>query len=370
MVRLLLGRGTDVNATDGAAGTALHAAAGMGHKEIVGLLLAEGADPDARTRSGTTALQIAQAMGRTEVAELLREQEASATRGRPNVPAYRGPYDNGVAEGRTGGPRADGRSSAPSDVLADPNAIRRKVASFAGLAATLEALDTKSGTEQRSWRQVRDNRTSVLRSAHGQFEEEMTVLKAVATKENATNTSAAIDDLLAQRQTRYDEIYDVLREQRRAAILAEREANESSRGRGRGRGRGVESTRGSTTPTHVYASPVVRDPNAPPLDAETEALLQVWQTNTEDKRPVLEKVLETDLNDLNGLREVAVEDNAAETTAAIEGLMVARQQRRDEVFERMAADEERQRRREERLNARERSAEGETGTSGRGRRGR
>ena len=77
VVRLLLDRGTHIDATPPGShwtATALHTAAGQGHRAVVELLLARGADPsikDARYQS--TPLGWATHMGRDDVAALLTE---------------------------------------------------------------------------------------------------------------------------------------------------------------------------------------------------------------------------------------------------------------------------------------------------------
>ncbi|MBN1361051.1 MAG: hypothetical protein JW993_10680 [Sedimentisphaerales bacterium] len=278
---------------------------------------------------------------------------------RPEVPTGRGPYDTGMPDERgyeRPGPQA--QQNAPASVVADPNAIREKVASFAGLADALAALEAKSRTEQRGWQQRRlDNRTSILRAADAQFVEELALVRTTATQENATRTVRAIDDLGAVRKQRHDVIADVLREERRAAILAEREASRAARGgamgSGRGRGRGMQATETTTAaPAEAYRTPITRDPNAPPLDPNTEAQLQAWQSSAEDKRSALGVVTESDLRELESLRQLAEAENAKRTAATIEGLMLARQQRQEAIVERIVAAEERERRLEERANAR------------------
>lgn len=377
IVTLLLQRRAEINASDDSAGTALHGAAGAGHRPIVELLLASGADANARTRLGFTPLDLAEAMERLDVAQLLREHQAATGqegRGRPNVPMTlpRGPYEDSMPAQRPYDAAGTyGQPSDPLAVVADPNAIRRRVAGFAGLGEALTALEEDSRSEQRSWQQRRlDNRTSLLRAADAQFGAEMAFVKTTAKQEDAAKAVQAIDDLLAERRKRYDVISDVLREERRAALQAEREARRSS---GRGRGRGMYATEPSTpVTTDVYRGPTVRDPNAPALDPDTEALLRAWQEANEDNRPALDVVTDTDLNELESLRQIAVAEGAKRTTTAIEGLMLARQQRRAYILERIAADEERQQRLEERANARGRgTTQGDTTTlGGRGRRGR
>lgn len=68
---LLLTRGADVTATDKAGRTPLHQAAENGHNEIVRILLAKGADPNARTKIGLTPLHGAVATGEGETLKLL-----------------------------------------------------------------------------------------------------------------------------------------------------------------------------------------------------------------------------------------------------------------------------------------------------------
>jgi hypothetical protein len=163
-------------------------------------------------------------------------------------------------------------------------------------------------------------------------------------------------------------------------LQAERETRRSAgRGsttRGRGRTRGTEATETAATPAPTRLMDM-RDPNAPPLDADAQAALQAWDGVTEDNRAALDVVTATDLRELNSVREIAVEENAARTTAAIEALMLSRQQGKEHILERIAADEEREQRREERANARGRSSTRGTSetdttspTQGRGRRGR
>ncbi len=59
MVKLLLDSGAAVDGLQQPGLTALHYAAGNGHKAIVDLLLSKGAKADAQDRSGVTALHLA-----------------------------------------------------------------------------------------------------------------------------------------------------------------------------------------------------------------------------------------------------------------------------------------------------------------------
>lgn len=398
---LLLNRGVEINASDGTGATALHAAAAMGHTAIIESLLGAGADANARTRAGLTPLDLALLMQRTQAAAQLNQMEAGAQQGGRGQRATRGEGEPGARQGGRGrrGMQTDiadsgeavtpqnwGRPgvsteasaygntmaratvamaqpaaepqqpSTPDEILADPNAIRQRIASFAGLAESLATLEESSRAEQRGWQQRQvDNRTSLVRIADSQFNEELAVVRSTAEKESAAQTVQAIDELAAKRQERYDAIAEVLREQRRAAVLAEREATRSARGTAaRGRGWAATDTAVAAAPVPMYGVAATRDPNAPPVDPDTEAQLRGWESASTDKRTLLDTVLDTDLRELNTLRQAAVAESANETVAAIEGLMLARVGRRDAVLERIAADEERQLRLEERAGARTR----------------
>ena len=383
IVELLLAKRAEVNASGGAVGTALHGAAAMGQKEIVELLLAKGADVNARTTNGITPLAAADLMGQTEVAAILRQQQAAAPLDgqRSNLYRQRGPYETMMPT--EGGAYPSGAYAQPGntlDVLSDPNAIRQSVASFPGLTDALAALDVKSKLAQRSWQQRRvDNRTSLLRTVDKQFADELALVKTTAQQESAAETVKAIDDLVTKRQERYDAISDALREERRAALQAEREAARN-RGRSgtmtsgrRGRGRDMATTETTTfVDTGAYYSSATRDPNAPALDPDTESQLQAWLAvgAAEDKQPVLQSVTDTDLRELGSLREVALAEQAKQTSAVIAGLMLAHQEQRARVLQRIADDEERHRRLEERAGTRGTMQQDATEMQGRGRRSR
>jgi|GEM_PF-1945196 len=77
LVKALIGWGADVNASRSAnRETALHAAAGAGHKAVVEALLEAMADPNATSATGPTPLSFAAGLGYTEVVETLLERGA------------------------------------------------------------------------------------------------------------------------------------------------------------------------------------------------------------------------------------------------------------------------------------------------------
>jgi len=367
-VKLLLAKGADVNARDKRQSTALHASVLMRQQAIVELLVEAGADVNAEDSSKQMPLSLALRRNIAGIAEYLRQHGAKEP---PTV-------DASSMYGDDYGPTA-GRAtvadtfSAPEqlNVLEDPNAIKKKLKSFAGLEASLLAVDANSQSEQRSWIQRKlDNRTSLLRSVERQFGQEMAFLKNVAQVEKAAKTVAAIDTLGARRVRRYELVGDALREQRR-----EQMRTESAAGRGRSRGRsssrggrsGYSQSAGATT-TDPYGSETDRptrrsrrdEPNEPPIDELTQRQIQDWvQAKPEDKSRLLESVHEVDLGEFGGLHRVASEEQAKQTTAAIEGLMLAREERLAKIRQKWQEDDERTQRMQERMEQR--------GTRGRGR---
>ena len=71
IVKLLLGRGADVDATQNGGYTPLHSAAANGNAELVSVLLESGADRSRTTDDGSTAQALAKERGHPETARLL-----------------------------------------------------------------------------------------------------------------------------------------------------------------------------------------------------------------------------------------------------------------------------------------------------------
>ena len=109
----------------------------------------------------------------------------------------------------------------------------------------------------------------------------------------------------------------------------------------RGRGRASESDELAPALT----APVIEE------EAPLDPLVQEWlNANPEDKRDLLNKVHETDLRDFQALDTIATGEKATRTSIAIEALMVYRQRRVDTILDRMAQEDERLQRQQERSN--------------------
>lgn len=422
IVELLLASRADPNVKDQGGRTALLAAAEKRDKEMVELLVANGADVNASDRGGRTPLSLAQRD--EEISTFLREhgaQEPVNPYDRLDPYMQDSRAASAAESGRSVGYQPNLQEPG---VLEDPNAILERIAAFPGLAEALQALDAKAASEERSWAQRRtDNRTTLLRMVGKQSTEELTFLKGIATAEKAPNTVAAVDALLAVRAKRYDLIASDLREERRFAQQDARQMMSRSRGRGsRARtprtmpndaygdastmgdpyggmpARGTPRTRNprnvpAGAPGNPGTVPAAEDVPEDPIDPDTLSQLNAWlSADPQDKRNLLSVVHGLDLIELGELHRVASEEEIAKpastlsvvvtaltkpdalkdqaaaevgakrTTAAIEGLMLARQGRLDRIMAKMAEEDERLQRMADRY--------GNTQMSGRGRRGR
>jgi hypothetical protein len=367
IVEFLVGEGADVNGKGPGGQTALIAAAAVGQQEVVEFLVGKGADVNAANDQGQTALMAAR--GFPAIADFLRQHGAQA----PSSAYGDDPYGRGGM--MPGGGTGYRSMEEEPDFLADPNALRAKIAGIAGLEKQIAAVDANAASEERSWASRRsDNRTTLLRSAGKQFADELVLVKSIATQEKAAKTIAAVDELATKRRERDTAIGSELRAARRLALEEERAVAGGGRGRGRGRGARGGSMQGYEDPMGMGgAGPYGQgEPGRmpgrgrrteaveePPLDADTEMMVQAWLgANPEDKRTLLTSVHDMDLYDLEGLRQTATAEEATTTTTAIEGLMLARQTRVERIREKMAEEDARQERLAERAAMRGRRGRG------------
>ncbi len=364
IVEFLVGQGGNLETTNAAGSTPLIVAAESGYFDIVELLVAKGANVNAKDRRGQTPLSSAIARRQTDVAQFLRQNGAEEP-----VSAFDGsPYGSrGMAAppGAGSSVEPDSAMAHPSQatalqLLGDPNEIRARVAAFPELGDAIAALDTASAAEQRNWRQRRtDNRNMLIRSAEKQFEDEMTLVKRIGQTEKAAKTIAEIDALVVKRKARCELIYQELREERRLAVLAEREATARARSSARTRGRAgtMDPTAGGGANDPYAGAPArpaprtrgAEETDEPAVEPEMDSHAQAWLSSDPlDKRNLLNTVHEVDLREFDALRQTAVAEEAKKTAAAIEGLMLARQERVTSIMAKMAEEDERLERLEER----------------------
>ncbi|MHC4435311.1 MAG: ankyrin repeat domain-containing protein, partial [Planctomycetota bacterium] len=343
----------DLNAKDSQGRTALYLAAERGNKELLELLIKKGADVNVATMRGENAFSLAKSRGNTEMVDLLAKNGGTD----PVVQlGYEDEYygaGDGMAPGRPGAPAQGGpirgvaATAAPQvDLLADPNEITARLKTFEGLEQTIVGLAKKSATEMKYWATTRyDNRTSVARAVQKQVEDELAVVKKIAVEEKGTKTVEAIDALVKQKQERYGKVSRELMQQKREA---QGQSGRGGRGRSSGRSRGGRSSAqlqgsggamagGGYEEGGAYgygtAGTARGGRSARPaeqLDRATQDEIRQWTQASLDNKADLAKAVYPQIHDeFAVIRQVAVDEEAKKTTAAIDGILLARQVRLD-----------------------------------------
>ncbi len=365
LIEPLLAKGADINATDNRGQTPLMAAIYIGQNDAAELLIAKGADINI-IAGGDNALTLAKKRRNTEIADLLVKHGATEPSledlmgdryygdmgGANPYPGYQEPT---TTQRRTRTYRTVAQSPVQVDILADPNEIRARVKTFAGLEKVLEEVDANSQNEMRQWQQTRyDNRTMLIRTVEKQFEDEIGVIRKAAVEEKAKKTTETIDTLLTEKQERFKHVSKEL-------LTQKRELRQSQPTRGRGRARTpVRGTRGRTSQRgQPYAddmadplyggrgdvmprttrSQSTRRPDEQ-LDVETENEIRQWLQADEDKTSLAEAVHEQLCLDIESVRIVAVEEEAKKTTAAIDGILLYRQTRFEALILKMEEEQQ------------------------------
>ncbi len=367
IAELLIAEGADVNKTDNRGMTPLIVAVDAGQKEIVELLVPRVENINAMGSRGDNALSLAQKRRNTEIVDLLVKHGAKEPspedlmgdryyEGANPYPGYEEPATPQRSTIRRGGGTTRTYSQTPAqvDILADPNEIKARIKTFAGLEKVLAEVADKSKNEVRQWEQKRyDNRSLLLRSVQKQFEDEMGLIRTTAVEEKAKKTTETIDSVLSGRQERLKSVSKELTVQRR-----EQRQMESVRGRGRTRSTG-RSTRGRTSQRGQQYGSDMTDPYgrgdtmsrttrsqstsrpSEQVDMETENEINQWlQANFEDKTNLADEVHQQLRLEIESVRDVAVEEQAKKTTAAIDGLLLYRQIRFEAYISKMEEEQQ------------------------------
>jgi hypothetical protein len=375
IAEFLISKGPDLNARDKQGRTPLFLAVETDQKSIVNLLLTKNVDVNVVGRGGQNALSLAKSKGDTELTELLVKHGATDPVLGMEDDMYPGGRGAGRGNANAAGagrmqPAAAQRPGADLSILSDPNEIRARIKTFAGLEKVLKDVESKSSNEERQWIQTRsDNRGQLQRAVEKQFEDEMAVVKTIATEEKAQKTVAAIDALLAQKKDRARQISRELLQQRR-----EQAQEDSTRARGRGR-TSSRGTRGRSSMRNQYAGADTADSlyegagttgrtgrgerSTRPqeqLDPQTEQEIRLWtQASPEQKNDLAKSVNDQLLAEIGSIRTIAVEEKAKKTTAALDGIMLAHQERFTATLKKMEEEQRKAEERQQRLDARERS---------------
>jgi len=125
---------------------------------------------------------------------------------RPRLPEQQPPVDQrNLYEDTTPTTRVPNYQSPQTEPnqIADPNKVRAKVKSFAGLEKTLSDLDRQSQGEVNAWLQTTpDNRMNQVRAVERQIRAELDAIRKIAVEEKAVKTAAAIEGLELNRMER------------------------------------------------------------------------------------------------------------------------------------------------------------------------
>ncbi|MHC4327794.1 MAG: ankyrin repeat domain-containing protein [Planctomycetota bacterium] len=359
----LVANGADLNAKDGRSQTALYFAVDRNNKELVELLVKKGADVNITTGRGENAFSLAKkkrnADGNTEIVDLLAKNGATD----PVISDVYGDEYYGGEGIRPGGPggrsragvtRSVAQAAVQVDLLADPNEITSRIKTFDGLEKAIVALATKSSTETRHWGQSRyDNRTSLARAVQKQVEDELAFVRTIALKEKAKKTTEAIDTLVKRKQDRYKKVNKELLQQKREASQTQ-SSQAGARGGRRTSGRssrggryssGLQASEGAyddggaygpgTGETGRYGRTARPARPAEQLDRETQDEIRLWLQATMDNKPDLAKSIHPIIHAEIAMIRQAVGEEAKKTTAAIDGILLARQVRFD-VYTKLA----------------------------------
>ena len=356
IAKLLIEKGTDVNIRDNRGRRPLHLAVQTGQKDIVEALIAKGADINAIDGSANNALTLAKKNNNKEITDLLLKNGAeepdlsllqgdrlySNPGGQQGANSYRGPANRNQPGGSG---IANGQTYNQVDLLADPNEIKTRVKTFDGLEKAVKEVSDKSQNETRQWMQTRyDNRTTLLRAIDKQFDNEINYIRIVAVTESAKKTTEAIGKMKDDIKKRSLKVNREIMQQKRELKLTQ-SARSRSRGRTTGRSaRGQSTQRGQTTGTSttdsLYSGGAANmsrgygsaSSTRPPeqLDPQTEESIRLWMQTTTDNKLELAKAIHPQIQaDISYIRTIAVEEKAKKTTAAIDGLLLARKERFD-----------------------------------------
>ncbi len=383
MVELLADKKADVNAKHGDGWTPLHEAAVGGHRDVAELLIAKGADVNAKDKTGWTPLRRAKEQGHRQVVELLLKRgaigDASIRIADKSLPP---------AEKEKQAPKQiiDISSIAKIDPLDDPNAAKARLRKFEGLEEALKNVEKESQKVTTEWVSGLTGSTpTLIKAVYEQVGAEFEFVRKQAVEEAAEKMTAAIDGLLVSRKERFDRIVERMQQEQKRREEREsrrtRTSRRSTRGRtgtmdsGYNRGRYQDTMRQdrrrspqdmttSRQPwTNVSLKLPFNDPNDVKIRLKDFQGLQIalktvdrtgarevreWMRTLNETTPMLAKTVYTQVAaELKFTRKLAIEEKAAKTAVAIDGLLVSRQERFGRLARRML-EEKRNLRRVER----------------------
>ena len=339
----------DVNLANNNGETSLHFAVRSGQKDVVEKLIEKGADVNILDRHSDNALSLSREGGHTEITEILlkngaKEPSQVIDENRMND-RRRGPERDALDSeyGMENRLRPEGMQSNranETDLLADPNEIKARIKTFEGLEKSIEEVSSKSQLGMRRWKQIRiDNKATLVNNVQRHLQEEIEFIRKVALEEQAKKAVEAADVLLAKKK---DRTIKIVREIR-AQVKEDQQTRSTGRGRGRStRGSGRAGAQGNnyterrgrrgTSRTNASDSD---DEAQEPVDPEEQHEINQWlQADVQDydsKVTLFTAINEQVMNEFSLIRQESEQEEAKKTTAAIDGLLLARKLRYDEL---------------------------------------
>lgn len=382
VVDLILDKQPDLNARDKLGQTPLYLAIETGNKEIVETLISKGANVNIATNNGDNPLSMAEKIGLSNIRDILVNNQATlpepvainqvmpgSLRGMPganvmfpgNMNSRRGgPGDNNMNMDPAIGqmdqnvtataetpdnmimPVQQFENSVSDFINLEPNEVKARIQNYEGLEKAVADVADGSKSSLRQWRKAaEDNRTTLVNAVRKQFEDEIELAKKIAEEEKAVKTVAKAEELIATRKKAFIAISNEVRNDQKQRERQNTGTTTSSR-----RSRGTTampmttmtttrgSRRGTSQNTTNITPPVAEEPKSTyssGIQSEVDIWLNASIENAAGRMSLMESVTSKIISEISSLKQVAEGENANKTIAAIDGLLVARQNDYNEV---------------------------------------
>ena len=360
IVKLLLEKNADVNLIDNMGDTPMHLAVKTGQLKVVELLIEKGADVNAVDAQSNSPLSMAQKAGQKQIADLLIKHGAKETKldeeasfDRNRITGREQSLENMESQFQRRPDTTQEEEEPEIDILADPNEIRARIKTYEGLEKSIEEVASKSRIGIRHWQKItEDNRVALVRVVKKQIDGEVEFIHKVSLEEKAKKTAEAAETLMTKKKERtakvLKELTAQLREQnqnRTEERTRSRTSGRSSRGTGSQSGRGSGRSRGTQQPND-QGDFAPRGEDEEQLDDQTQYEIDLWlgadAQDYDNKLDLADVVHEQALTDYSSIRKIAEQENAKKTIATIDGLLLERQQRLDELAKYMEEKKQKQ----------------------------
>jgi hypothetical protein len=363
---LLVQNKANINARDTSGQTPLYLAVESGQRNAVEFLIQNGADVNITDNNGENALSIAQKIGLTTISNFLVQHNASMPTG-VNTGTVVNRNGRGMPQGMNNLQGENGMnpdfanpdrpvnidmpairpSTFTNDLNLDPNEVKDRLQKYEGLEKAVGEVADDSRLEMNQWRKTEDdNRTALNLAVRRQYEAEIDFIKKIADEEKAQKTSESAEQI---QKTRRERFLKINREVRDQIDQQERQTSRTTTSTNSRRG----GSRTTTTPRTTRSSnrrstntTVETQPNAQAqenkYDTETQNEVDTWLNanveNLSGRISLMNTINSMVISDITSIKQVATEEKAEKTLAAIDGLLVARQQRFDELQKELEKD--------------------------------